>query len=219
MRENSRFSSSESVSHGLVTSSGGNGLPSGPCARLGRADRVERRQLGVRRDEAHLLLAGEGLLAHRLVAHVEPALEPVDPLLGRVVRRVAGAGRVVEEERLVGRDGLGVLDELERLVGDVLGEVVALLGRLRRVHRVVVVDQVGIPLVGLGAQEPVPALEAAAARPVAARRAPGSSRRSGRGATCRPCRCSSRARRGSRAACRSRAGWCRWRWGSRPPPR
>ena len=30
MREKSRFSLSESVSHGLVTSSGGNGLSSGP---------------------------------------------------------------------------------------------------------------------------------------------------------------------------------------------
>ena len=34
----------------------------------------------------------------------------------------------------------------------------------------VVVDQIGIPLVGLGAKESVPALEAAAGRPVAARR-------------------------------------------------
>ena len=76
-----------------------------------------------------LLLPRERLLADRLVAHVELALELVDPLLRRVVRRVARARRVVEEERLLGRDRLRVLDELERLVGDVLGEVVALLGR------------------------------------------------------------------------------------------
>ena len=87
-----------------------------------------------------------------------------------MVRRVAGAGRVVEEERLLWRDRLGVPDELERLVGDVLGEVVALLRRLRLVDEVVVVDELGIPLVGLRAEEPVPALEAAAAGPVAARR-------------------------------------------------
>ena len=60
-------------------------------AGLGRADRVDRRQLRVRRDEPELLLAGEGLLAHRLVADVESALVLVDPLLRRVVRRVARA--------------------------------------------------------------------------------------------------------------------------------
>ena len=184
-----------------------------------RADRVDRRQLGVGRDEAHLLLAGQRLLAQRLVAHVEAPLELVDPLPRRVVRRVAGARRVVEEERLLGRDRLGVPDELERLVGDVLGEVVALLRRLRLVDRVVVVDELGVPLVGLGAEEAVPALEAAAARPVAPRRRQVHLVASGRGATCRPCRCSSRARRGPRRACRSRAGSCRCRWGTRSRPR
>ena len=49
-------------------------LAVGPGARLGRADRVDRRQLGVGRDEPELLLAGERLLAHRLVAHVERPL-------------------------------------------------------------------------------------------------------------------------------------------------
>jgi hypothetical protein len=64
---------------------------------------------------------------------------------------VAGAGRVIEEERLVGRHRLGVLDELQRLVGQILGEVVAVLRRAWLVDRVVVVDQVRVPLVGLGA--------------------------------------------------------------------
>ena len=68
------------------------GLPVGTLPRLGGADRVDRRQHGVLRDDAHLLLAGQGLLAHLLVAHVELALELVDPLLGGVVRGVAGAG-------------------------------------------------------------------------------------------------------------------------------
>ena len=139
-------------------------------ARLRRADRVERRQLRVGRHDAELLLVRERLLAHRLVAHVEAALELLDPLRRRVVRRVAGAGRVVEEERLLRRDRLGVADELERLVGDVVGEVVALLRRARLVDHVVVVDEVRIPLVRLGAEEPVPALKAASRRPVAPRR-------------------------------------------------
>jgi hypothetical protein len=68
-----------------------------------------------------------------------------------MVRRVAGTGRVVQEERLVRRDRLGVLDELDRLVGDVVGEVVALGRQLRMLHPMFVVDQVRIPLVGLGA--------------------------------------------------------------------
>ncbi len=135
---------------------------------VGGSDRVDRRQLRVGRDDPELLLPRERLLAHRLVADVEAALELVDPLLRRVVRRMAGAGRVVEKERLLGRDRLRVLDELDRLVGEVLGEVVAVLGQARLVDGVVVVDEVGIPLVRLGAEEPVPALEAAAGRPVAA---------------------------------------------------
>ena len=145
-------------------------LAVGAGARLGGADRVERRQFGVGRHQTQLLLARQGLLPHRLVALVEAARELLDPLLRRVVGRVAGAGCVVEEERLLRSDRLGVLDELDRLVGDVVGEVVALLGRAGLVDRVVVVDQVGIPLVRLRPEEPVPALEAPAARPVAAGR-------------------------------------------------
>jgi len=72
------------------------------------------------------------------------------------------ARRVVQEERLVRCDRLGVADEFDGLVGQVLGEVITLFGRLRLVHHVVVVDQIGIPLVRLSAQEAVPALETAA---------------------------------------------------------
>ena len=93
--------------------------------------------------------------------------------------------------------------------------MIALLRRARRVDRVAVVDQIRIPLVGLGAEEAVEALEAPAGRPVAPRRRRGSSRPPGTGATCRPCRCSSRARRGSPGSGRSRAGSRRWRWGTR----
>ena len=57
------------------------------------------------------------------------------------------------------------------LVDQVLGEVVALLGRARRLDVVVVVDEVGVVLVGLAAHEPVEALEATAERPAVARAA------------------------------------------------
>ena len=69
-----------------------------------------------------------------------------------------------------------VRDELDRVVGQVLGEVVALLGRARRLDRVVVVDEVGVALVGLAAEEAVEALEAAARA--------ASGRRAGRGVIC-----------------------------------
>ena len=190
-----------------------------PRARLGRADRVQRRQLGVGRDDAHLLLARERLLAHRLIAHVEPALEAVDPLLRGVVRRVTRARRVVEEERLLGREHLGVLDELQRLVGHVLGEVVALLRRARRVDGMAVVDQLRDTTgwsrrrgTRRSARSPGRSASCAATRR-------GSSRPPGTDATCRPCTCSSRARRGSAGSGRSRAGSRRWRSGTRSPPR
>ena len=147
----------------------GNGLPSALVRVSVRADRIDGRKLRVGRDDAELLLLGERLLAQCLIAHVKAAFELLDPLLGRVMGCVAGAGGVVEEERLLGGHRLGVLDELERLVCDVLGEVIALLGSARLIDRMVVVNQIRIPLVRLGAEEPVPALKAAATWPVAAR--------------------------------------------------
>ena len=131
--------------------------------------RVQRGQLGALREDPELLLSFENKLAIGLVAHVELALVLLDPLLRRVMRSVAGAWAEVHEERLVGRDRLGVLDELDRLVGEVRGQVVSVLGHGRLVDRVVVVDQVGIPLVGLAAEEAVVALEPAPDRPVALR--------------------------------------------------
>ena len=134
---------------------------------LWRPDRVERRELRVLGDDPELLLALERLLAHCLIAHVEAALVLLDPLLRHVVRGVARPRRVVQEERLVRRDRLGVLDELERPVGQVHRQVVALLGLGGLVDRMVVVDQVRMPLVGLRAEEAVEALEPTPRRPVA----------------------------------------------------
>ena len=121
-------------------------------------------------EDAQPLLPFEHQLAVRLVPHVELALVLVGPLLRRVVRRVARARAVVEEERLLRRDRLRVLDERERLVGDVDAEVVALLRRGRLLDRVVVVHEIRIPLVGLGAEEAVEALEPAPDRPLPAHR-------------------------------------------------
>ena len=87
-----------------------------------------------------------------------------------MVRCVAGARRVIEEERFLWCDRFRVPDELDCFVGQILGEVVALFRSTRLVDRVVVVDEIRIPLARFGPEEPVPALEAAAGWPIAPRR-------------------------------------------------
>ena len=72
---------------------------------------------------------------------------------------VHGARAEVHEERFVRRHLLGVGDETDRLVHQVLGEVVALFGCLGRLHLVVIIDQLGVILVGFAAQEAVETLE------------------------------------------------------------
>jgi hypothetical protein len=74
---------------------------------------------------------------------------------------MARARAVIEKERLVGRHSLGVADELQRSVGEVGGEVIARRWQRRLLDGVVVVHQVGIPLVGLAAQESIEPFEAA----------------------------------------------------------
>src|SRR5579885_998425 len=96
-------------------------------ARLWRADRVDRRQFGVLWNDAHLFLSRQDSLADCLVPHIEATLIFVRPLSGHLVRRMARARRIVEEEGLVRGHGLRVFDEFERLVGDILSEVIAFL--------------------------------------------------------------------------------------------
>ena len=111
----------------------------------------------------------ERRLAPRVPAHVEVALVARDPFGVRVVRRVARAGREVAEERLLVVDRAQVGEELDRAVGEVGAQVVAVLVGARREHRVVVVVERRRELVRLAAVEPVPAVEAAAERPARAR--------------------------------------------------
>ena len=63
-------------------------------------------ELRARGHDAELDLAGQRLLAELVPALVELALVLGDPLLRRVVRRVRGARREVDEERLVRRQRL-----------------------------------------------------------------------------------------------------------------
>ena len=55
--------------------------------------------------------------------------------------------------------------KLDRLVDQIVGEVIAFLGRLRRLDLMVVVDQLRIILVRVAAEEAVEAVEAASQRP------------------------------------------------------
>ena len=86
-----------------------------------------------------------------------------------VMRSVRRTGGVVDEERLVRHQRLLLLDPVDRLVGHVLGEVVALLRRLGLLdrHRVAV-DRRRV-LVRLAADEAVEVLEARPGRPRAER--------------------------------------------------
>ena len=95
------------------------------------------------------LLAGEDLLAPTIPSEVELALVPVAVLLRDLMRRVACAGCEVEEERPLGRSGTEVLQVGDRVVGEILGEVVALLRRARRIDLMVVVHEIGVILIGL----------------------------------------------------------------------
>ena len=124
-------------------------------------------ELGVGRDHPELLLARERLLAQRVPPGVELPLVLGRPLDRDVVGRVRRAGRVVDEERLVGHQRLLLADPVDRAIGHVLGEVVALLrGAVGLNRNRAVVDRRGV-LVRLPADEAVEVLEAAApGRPV-----------------------------------------------------
>ena len=93
--------------------------------------RVARRELRVLGEEAAFDLVGVPLLARDVPAGVERAPVLLEVLVGRLVRRVGGAEREVEEERTVGPDRLRVVHELDRVIDEVLAEVVAVGDRLR----------------------------------------------------------------------------------------
>ena len=119
----------------------------------------------VRRDHAELFLPGESLLTKPVPALIEPALVPVRPLLRHVVRRVRGARREVDEERLIRHQRLLLVDPVDRPVGHVLGEVVALLRRAVGFDRNRPVVKRRRVLVGLTPDEPVEILKPAARGP------------------------------------------------------
>ena len=105
-------------------------------------------------------LAVEQLGAPDVPSLVEHAPVGVDPLGRHVVRGVHGAQGEVQEVGLARGTLLLVLHHADRLVGQVLAEVVALLGPAGSLDVVVVTHEIGGPVVRVPLQEPVVALEA-----------------------------------------------------------
>ena len=124
-----------------------------------------RREHGLGRHDAQLLLAGERLLAPHVPPGVETPGESVDPLGRRLVRRMRRTGGVPEQVGAVRVVEAQITEAGDGLVGQVGVEVVALLGGRRRLDMVLVAHQVRGPLVGLAVEEAVVALEPETGRP------------------------------------------------------
>ena len=199
--------------------------PGGEPARVGRERLpfgdvgVVPRQFGVGGNDPELLLAGEHLLAVGVPALVEAPGVPVGPLLRHMVRGVRRAGAEVQVERLVRGHLLGVGDERDGVIGQVLGQVIALRSGCaaappdgcRRPAR----DTTGWCR-RRGTRRSGRSRAPAASGRRARRRTPA---RTASDATCRSCRCCSRAAAASRTGTRSRTGCCRHSPGSRWPAR
>ncbi len=129
-----------------------------------------RRQLGVLRDHAEPLLVLEHPLAHLVPALVEELhlADLVHPFLGRVVRRVRRAGRVLDEDRLARVGLMHPRHPVDGLVRHARDEVPARLA-LERIDLRRVAEQIRLPLVGVAADEAVEVLEAHAGRPLVER--------------------------------------------------
>lgn len=82
------------------------------------------------------------------------------------MRGVGGAEGQVEEERAIGSDAAGVRHHRQRLIDEILRQVVAVLRPAGRFDGMVVADQLGMELVGLPVEEPVETVEAARQRPL-----------------------------------------------------
>ena len=127
---------------------------------------MPRRQLRIGGDPAFLLCAREDALTVGVPTVVELALVLVRPFLGRVVRAVDRGGRPVHEQRLVRLQSLLPAHPGDRVVRQIILEVVALLRRPRRLHVVQVSNQGRLPARRLRSEKAVEVLEADARRPV-----------------------------------------------------
>src|SRR5207247_1963389 len=128
---------------------------------------VARRELCVGRDDTKLLLPLERLLAELVPAVVESAFVLVGPFLPDVMRRVGGAGRVVEAPGLLGIVTPDAVEPIDRLVGYRLGEVEGLpVLSLLNPDELLVLGDHRVVLTGLGSKEAPVVVEAPGVGPV-----------------------------------------------------
>jgi hypothetical protein len=117
-------------------------------------------QLGTGRNDAELDLPGQRLLANFVPALVELAFLFRDPVFGRVMGRMGGTGRTVEQRRLARRERMLHPHPGDRLVREVAVEDLGRVAEIR-LDRVGAVIQRRVPLVAVAAKKPVEMLDAA----------------------------------------------------------
>ena len=130
---------------------------------------IARGHSGFRRHDPHRLLPRHALLALDVPAMREHLVVALDDIDGRLMRRVAGAERDPGQPRQIGPVGGVIGDEADRLVDQIRGQVIAVGVGAGRIDVGVVGDQFRRELVGLGIEEAVEAVEAAAQRPAVER--------------------------------------------------
>ena len=116
-----------------------------------------RREFGVGRNPAQLLLAREYALPIGVPAVVELAFVLVGPFLEDLVRPVTGTRRPVEEERLVRREGLMPAQPVDAALREVFAQMIPFV--LRRLDLVGVLDEARFPLRGFAGEEAVEIVE------------------------------------------------------------
>ena len=124
------------------------------------------RQLSTVGDDPEPDLTLKCCLAPGLPTVVELASVPIAPLGGDVAGRVGCAEGEPQQEGTARLVAPQTAEPGDRLLRQILAEVVALLGGAGRIDVTVVPDQFRAPMVGIAAQESVRVLEALTERPV-----------------------------------------------------
>ncbi|GAA0000873.1 hypothetical protein BRDID11002_08730 [Bradyrhizobium diazoefficiens] len=122
-----------------------------------------------RRHEAHRPLARQALLPFDVPAVREGRVVAPDDIGGRLMRRMAGAQRDPGEPGNIRPVGDVIADEADRLVDQVLGQVIAVGIGARRINVRVVRDELRRILVGLGIEEAVETIKTTPERPAVER--------------------------------------------------
>src|SRR5262245_3638083 len=103
-----------------------------------------------------------GLLAIFVPTLVELAFELRDPFLWHMVRRMGRAGRIIQKEGSIGRDGFLLPDVANSVIGERIVERVSTFHALRNLHRdqsVATIER-RLPLVHLAPDEAIEVIEA-----------------------------------------------------------